>query len=232
MEKIRESLRRNLYVILIEPQGSGNIGSIARGMKNTGFCNLILIKPHCFIGEEAYWMAYNSYEIIETAHIYQNIYEAIKDKSLIIGTSARIGKHRGNFIVIDELPYILSRYAIGNKIAILFGREDRGLSNEELQYCQYIVTIPQDKPKPSYNLAQAVLLVLYTIFRKVVEDKIYHIPYPLLSIEGKDKLIEKILSKRKKEIPKYITNKIKKKLYQINIHQYEIKTLYSILNNI
>ncbi|WP_333655224.1 RNA methyltransferase [Dissulfurispira sp.] len=153
----------NIYFILVEPKESGNIGASARAIKNMGFKNLCLVNPPSVITDEARWLACNALDVLNSAEIFNSLTDAVKDKSIIAGTSRRKGRRRGVFLNVEEGAGRLHDIALKNKVAILFGREDRGLYNEEVEECGFLITIPTSKEQPSLNLAQAVLIVAYEL---------------------------------------------------------------------
>jgi TrmH family RNA methyltransferase len=153
----------NICFVLVEPRESGNIGSSARAMKNMGFKNLCLVKPPAVITDEARWLACNALDILESAKTYDNMKDAIRDKSIVVGTTRRKGRRRGVIIPVEQGVKAIFDIARNNKVAILFGREDRGLFNEEVEECGFLITIPTSKEQPSLNLAQAVLIVAYEL---------------------------------------------------------------------
>lgn len=166
------SWKQNVYFVLVEPKESGNIGSSARAIKNMGFTKLTLINPPV-LSDEAYWMAWASKDVLQKAEIYSNLDEALKDKVLVVGTTRRRGSKRG--VIVDVRQGVKRIYEVSqqNKVAILFGREDKGLFNEEVEKCGYLMTIPTSELQPSLNLSQAVMIVAYELMR--CEDlKDYH----------------------------------------------------------
>ncbi|MBI4685123.1 MAG: RNA methyltransferase [Nitrospirae bacterium] len=156
----------NISFVLVEPKEPGNIGASARAMKNMGFQTLELVKPKRFMTDEAKWMACNSLDVLENAIVHLSLRDAIKNKSLIIGTTRRLGKRRGLILQLrDSIKKIISA-AKKNKVALLFGREDKGLNNKEVEECGFLITIPSEPSMPSLNLAQSVLLVAYELSQK------------------------------------------------------------------
>lgn len=153
----------NIYFILVEPRESGNIGASARAIKNMGFKNLCLVNPPSVITDEARRLACNAMDVLNSAETYDNLKNAIRDKSIIVGTTRRKGRRRGVILPIEQGTKRLSDVAHDNRVAILFGREDRGLFNEEVEECGLLITIPTSKEQPSLNLAQAVLVVAYEL---------------------------------------------------------------------
>lgn len=153
----------NVYFVLVEPKEPGNIGASARAIKNMGFSNLCLVRPPAVMTDEVRWLACNALDILESAKTYDSVKDAIRDKSLVIGTTRRTGKRRGLIFPAEQGTRNLFETARSNKIAILFGREDRGLYNEEVEECGFLITIPSSKEQPSLNLSQAVMIIAYEL---------------------------------------------------------------------
>ncbi len=162
-----ENWKDNIHFILVEPKEAGNIGASARAMKNMGFKNLELVKPKNVLTDEARWMACNAVELLEKAVIYKSFEDAIKDKNIIIGTTRRLGKRRGLILPLKDSIKKIIPAARKNKIALLFGREDKGLLNNEVEACGLLITIPTSPSQPSLNLAQSVMLVAYELTQKL-----------------------------------------------------------------
>lgn len=160
------SWKDNIYFILVEPQEPGNIGATARAMKNMGFSKLELVNPVPFHTKEAKWMSCQAYEMVKKATIYKTFNEAISEKSLIIGTTRRIGKRRGLIFPLRDSVKRIVMTAKKNKVAILFGREKNGLLNKEVESCGFMLTIPSDPEAASLNLSQSVMLVAYELAQK------------------------------------------------------------------
>lgn len=161
-----ENWKDNIHFILVEPKEAGNIGASARAMKNMGFKNLELINPVEFLNDEGRRMACNDVDVLEKAKVHKNFGDAIKDKGLVIGATRRLGKRRGLILPVKDGIKRAIIAARKNKVAILFGRESKGLSNKEVEECGFMITIPADPLSPSLNLAQSVLLVAYELGQK------------------------------------------------------------------
>ncbi|MBI5742093.1 MAG: RNA methyltransferase [Nitrospirae bacterium] len=153
----------NIHFVLVEPKEPGNIGAAARAIKNMGFKNLSLVNPPPHTTGEARWFARNAHDVLESAEIFSSIKDAIADKSVIVGASRRTGRRRGIFVHAEQGALKLFEIASANKVAVLFGREDRGLYNEEIGECGFLMTIPADRKQPSLNLAHAVLIIAYEL---------------------------------------------------------------------
>jgi len=156
---------QNIAIVLVRPQFAGNIGSVCRAMKNMGLSKLILVAPeHDPLAPEAKMMATSAQDLLRKAKIFSSLEEALVGFRWIAGTSARKGRNRGPFISPREICPEIIGHARSIPVAILFGPEDRGLTNEELAPCQALISIPTHPGLSSLNLAQAVMLVGYELY--------------------------------------------------------------------
>ena len=153
-----------ISVVLHRPQSAGNIGSVARAMKNMGLSELILVAPETDLDKEAYWMACSARDLLERRTTVETIPEAIEKAALVIGTTARRGKQRFPFYSPREVAQRILSTARQKRVALLFGPEDSGLDNDALDLCHLLVTIPTSPEFSSLNLSQAVLLLAHEIF--------------------------------------------------------------------
>ena len=155
---------RNITIILVSPQYAGNIGSVCRAMKNMGLTRLILVSPEQDpLSAEARMMATSAKDILQKAKIFSSLEDALQGFRWIAGTSARKGINRGPFISPREICPEIIQHARSIPVAILFGPEDRGLTNRELDPCHALISIPTHPGLSSLNLAQAVMLVGYEL---------------------------------------------------------------------
>jgi tRNA/rRNA methyltransferase len=158
-------MAENIAIILVEPQIPENIGAAARAMNNMGFSRLILVKPeNCDLTRILKTATGTSIDIVEDMEVYDNLLDAIGPFHYVVGTTARIGVHRPALTNPRDLAGGLAPITQNNRVAILFGPENRGLSNEHLRYCHTIASIPTAR-FASLNLAQAVMIICYEIFR-------------------------------------------------------------------
>ena len=162
---IDSSLKNKIEFILVEPSHPGNIGASARAIKNMGFKNLSLVQPKDFPNDEAYYRAKGAKDILDDAKIYGDLSNALEDSTLIFGTSARARTIPWPTKNSSELTSLLKTGLQSNnaKISFVFGREISGLSNEELQMCDYHIKIPTDEDFSSINLSHAVQIISYVI---------------------------------------------------------------------
>jgi tRNA/rRNA methyltransferase len=154
----------NIRVVLVEPQHSGNIGAVARAMKNMALSRLVLVNPADHLAMEARMMAMHALDILQQAQVVDTLTQAIADAGYVVGTTRRIGKSRQAQQTSRSIAPLLLELAASNPIALVFGREDSGLSNDELARCHELITIPAHPTFGSLNLAQAVLLVCYELY--------------------------------------------------------------------
>ncbi|MBN2032198.1 MAG: RNA methyltransferase [Deltaproteobacteria bacterium] len=153
----------NIAIILVEPRIPENIGAAARAMNNMGITRLILVKPeNCDLTRILKMATGTSIDIVEEMEVYDRLIDAIGPFHYVVGTTARIGTHRPALTNPRSLALDLVPKAQNNQVAILFGPEDKGLSNEQLRYCHTIETIPTAR-FASLNLAQAVIIVCYEL---------------------------------------------------------------------
>ncbi|MBI5847339.1 MAG: RNA methyltransferase [Nitrospirae bacterium] len=155
--------KENVSFVLVETMESGNIGASARALKNLGFSRLELIRPGKFPSEEAGWFAHGAEDILARAKVHSELATALCEKSVVIGTTRRPGKKRGLVYPVRDAASKIRSLSKHNRIALLFGREDRGLTNEESSACSFMIRIPSSPEHPSFNLAQAVLLIAYEL---------------------------------------------------------------------
>lgn len=158
----------NLAVILFRPKYPENIGSAARACLNMGVTDLIIVDPYNFNMDKALPLATASAKhILERARIVETLPEAIEGFTSVYGTTARTGGWRKGIMSPEKLGTAVNeRLRSGGKVAIVFGPENTGLTNEETSICTGLLTIPTSQEKTSLNLAQAVVIVLYECFKK------------------------------------------------------------------
>ncbi len=154
----------NIKIVLVETTHPGNIGAVARAMKNMKMHDLYLVAPKIFPCADATSRASGADDVLANATVCQTLQEAIADCQLVIGASAR-----GRTISWPELTprecaeKVLINEA-GNKVAIVFGRENSGLKNHELDLCHFLLRIPCNSEYSSLNIAAAVQVVCYELF--------------------------------------------------------------------
>ena len=159
-------LNEFVQIVLVETSHPGNIGSVARAMKNMGLSRLILINPKKFPHDEATALAGNAGDVLEKAKIFGSIKEAVKNSKIIFATSARERTIEWPVASAKDAAQEINQLAAeGLEVSILFGREDRGLTNEELQLSNKHLIIPAHPEYPVLNIAMSTQVVCYELYQ-------------------------------------------------------------------
>lgn len=153
-------------VVLVEPEHEGNVGAVARAMGNFAFDDLCMVNP-CPIGDEAFKRAKHAGHILSDATIVSTFDEAVEGCSLLVGTTGIVTYGPKNYTRISMPARELAARVADHEgcIAVLFGREGLGLSQEELSRCDLLAHIPSSDDYPTLNLSHAVSIVLYELFQ-------------------------------------------------------------------
>ena len=155
---------KNISIVLQRPRYPENIGAAARAMRNMGLRRLIVVEPENFDLIKVLKMAtHGAADIVKGIEVARNLSEALAPFQYIVGTTARLGKQRQVVNSPAKMARQLISVARENRVAVLFGPEDRGLSNEDIRYCHSLVNIPSAEFS-SLNLAQAVMVLCYELF--------------------------------------------------------------------
>jgi len=159
-------LNEFVQIVLVETSHPGNIGSVARAMKNMGLSRLALINPKKFPHDEATALAGNAGDVLEKAKIFGSIEEAVKSSKIIFATSARERTIEWPVASAKDAAREINQFAAeGLEVSILFGREDRGLTNEELQLSNKHLIIPAHPEYPVLNIAMSTQVVCYELYQ-------------------------------------------------------------------
>lgn len=156
---------KNIRIVLVNTSHPGNIGASARAMKNMGLSRLYLVAPKDYPSGVAIGRASSALDILDNAVLCEDLKEAIADCSLVIGTSARSRRIPWPVVNPDKCAKLILEEGQKQNVALVFGREDRGLSNEELQLCHYHVQIAANPEYSSLNLAAAVMVLSHEIYK-------------------------------------------------------------------
>ncbi len=180
----------NIRIVLVETSHPGNIGAIARAMKNMALSQLYLVKPKIFPSADATARASGADDILASAVICDTLTEAVADCEIVMGASARDRTIGWPTLVAKQCAEQALKDAQNNQVALVFGRENSGLTNAELDCCQYLIRIPCNKDFSSLNLAAAVQVFTYELFSRAsqqIEEEAVSAPEPLATsaqIEG------------------------------------------------
>lgn len=163
----------DFVVIFVSPKYSGNVGSLARVMKNFNMGELIIVKPQTEIDDDAYRYAMHGEDIIKNAKIVNSFDDAIKGLNLVIATSAISTNSEKHFLRISKTPEEIAQMVknFRGKVGLVFGREDIGLLNEELEKADVLLTIPASNSYPVMNITHAAAIIFYEIFKTKMGEK-------------------------------------------------------------
>lgn len=229
-----------IRIVLVNPTHPGNIGATARAMKNMGLQRLYLVKPKLFPDAEATARAAHATDILEQAVVTETFEQAIQDCRLVLGTSARTRALPWPTLTAHEAAKQAISETNSGEIAVVFGREKSGLTNEELQRCHYQVEIPSNPDYNSLNIAAAVQIICYELrlaslnhqptmtenkeeFASIDDlERFYvHLEQVLLDIEF-----------LKPGMPNQVTNRLKRLFNRTRLEITELNILRGILSEI
>ena len=235
----------NISIVLVNTSHPGNIGAAARAMKNMGLSQLVLVNPVDFPSGVAVGRAVSAVDLLENAKVVDTLEEAVADCSLVIGTSARSRKLPWPMVTPEACAEKIVNESMTAKTAIVFGREDSGLNNEELQLCTYHVQIPTNPGYSSLNLAAAVMVISYEVLKQLQSEE-------LTVVKAEDEFwdqeratgqqlehfyehLERVLIKIRfhdPENPRLLMQRMRRLFSRIRVDVMEMNILRGILSNI
>jgi tRNA/rRNA methyltransferase len=162
--------RENITIVLVRPKYAGNIGSAARVAKNMGIEKILVVRRHeFFIDKEMekirQMSTHLATDVVEKIRYFDDLREAVSGFTFIVGTTARLGSARSAHGTPRELAAQLVDISQRNRVALLFGPEDFGLTNDDLKLCHQLITIPASERLKSINLSHAVMILCYELFQ-------------------------------------------------------------------
>ncbi len=223
----------NLRVVLVEPEYSGNIGFICRVMKNFGVKELFLVNPKAsFNNGEAKSRAMKAQDILSNVVIVNSLKKAISNCVFVVGLTAKYSKKKGLNRTVQSLKeFSENHHNSGEKTALVFGTEKNGLTNEQLNECDFLVTIPTNKNYKSMNLSHAVAVTLYALNSVKKREFV-----PCIDLNLKKQLIfefnELIHSGNKIRQKQKTLNAFKAFLLRARITQAEAKAILSVFKSV
>jgi tRNA (cytidine32/uridine32-2'-O)-methyltransferase len=249
-----DTFEDQIRIVLVETSHSGNIGAVARAMKNMGLGNLWLVNPSSFPDETSYARSAGASDILDRAQVVSSLEQALGDCSLVMGTSARGRKVPWPVIAPPEAAVAAAENAVNGPVALVFGRENHGLSNDELQRCHYHIHIPSNPDYSSLNLAMAVQVMCY-------ELRMHHLrgleggegspylkpmtapgdpgwdvpPAPVNDVEGFFGHLEQVLVDvefHRRDNPRQLMTRLRRLFQRARMDQMEINILRGILTSV
>lgn len=166
----------NIKIVMVETTHPGNIGAAARALKNMELSRLVLVNPKCALGETAYSRGSGANNILDNRITVDTLPEAVQDCQVVIGTSARLRSLAWPELTPETLAHKVIGMPDDEKVAIVFGREHAGLTNDELQHCHYTVTIPTNAEFSSLNVASAIQVITYEIYKHFMHEGVSVLP--------------------------------------------------------
>lgn len=232
-----EPIFSNLTIVLCKTKYSENIGSAARAMCNMGISNLALVAPANIDLEKVKKTAtHESVNVVNTIRIYETLKEAIGDSHYVVGTTARLGRQRREPLSPSDAAQAIIPLLHNNRVAILFGPEDRGLENKDLDYCDILVNIPT-MGFTSINLSHAVMLLCYEIAGAVNPSS----EKPVQRLADKNELerlfdhLEEVLittGYTNPENPGFYLSKFRRFLYRLQLKPGEVHIVNGLLQKL
>jgi len=166
-----DSRTHAIRFVLVAPRYGGNVGATARVLKNFGFSRLAVVDPREGTDhEQAVRMAVDAGDVLSAAQTHPTLDDALSTAATVIGTSRRKGKHRQPHHRLDELAPVVAGLASRGEVAILFGREDHGLADADLDRCTHLAYIATAEAYPALNVAQTVAIVAYELHRALERE--------------------------------------------------------------
>lgn len=231
----------NISIVMVGTTHSGNIGAAARAMHNMCIDNLVLVRPQCSIGEVAYSRASGAQLILDQRKNVDSLQQAIKDCSLVIATSTRSRSLPWPELSPEQMGQKIWSLNDESKVALVFGPEHSGLSNEALKLCNFSVTIPTNPNFSSLNVASAIQVLCYEIYRMARNNT-----HPETSessdsivtsadLEGYFAHLEQVLIKTRfldTDKPGLLMDRLRRLYQRIDLSKTEINILRGILSSV
>lgn len=233
----------NLAVVLFRPKYPENIGSTARACLNMGCNELIIVDPQNFDMDKAAPLAtVHAKGLLESAKVVDDLETALEGCSAAYGTTARTGGWRKGIMSPTTMAKVAGeKLRMGGKVAIVFGPEDTGLTNEETKLCTGLVTIPTDRDCTSLNLSQAVLVLVYEVFKQSLESPFKPAGPPeerLISVQEQETLFDTIkdallaIDYLKKDNTEYWMMPVRRFMARMNLKRNEFNLLMGICRQV
>ncbi len=226
----------DLVIILVEPQSPGNIGMVCRAMANFGCSKLRLVNPCQHLHSEARKFAVSASGLLGQAELYPDLASALADRQCAIAATRRVGKLRGELLDLTELPAQLCGYPNGSRVGLVFGREDSGLTTDEVAQCSHAVSI-STAAYGSLNLAQAVIVFLYELSRQPPQQQPVALPpqRPLGELEPLFIQMQATLERiafLNPSAPAGVMNSLRRVLHRANLDPRELELLRGMWSQI
>jgi tRNA (cytidine32/uridine32-2'-O)-methyltransferase len=226
----------SIRIVLIGTTHPGNIGAVARAMKNMGLVDLALVTPKKFPHSQATARASGAVDVLKNATVVQTLPEAIKDCVFVAGASARSRALNWPYMEPRECAAKLTELSQDSDVAVVFGPEKSGLSNSDLDYCDTLLTIPTDPDFSSLNLAMSVQVLTYELRMagRLTTPPHYEHDAPLATSEEMEKFYEHLektmidVEFLKPENPRHLMRRIRRLFIRADVDKNEVNILRGI----
>lgn len=231
----------NISIVMVGTTHPGNIGAAARAMNNMCITNLVMVSPICPVGEIAYARASGAHSILDQRRTVDRLEQAIEDCHLVIGSTARSRSLSWPELSPSEMGQKTWSLDNESKVAIVFGREHSGLTNEELQLCNYMVSIPTNPDFSSLNVASAIQVLCYEIYKNFGDNKLIdktdstETTATSFDLEGYFQHLEQVLIKTEylnPENPGQLLQRLRRLFQRADLSKNEINILRGILSSV
>ncbi len=231
----------NIDIVMVGTTHPGNIGAAARAMHNMNLSSLVLVQPRCPIGEIAYARASGANAILDNRRTTASLQEAVGECSLVIASSARVRSLPWPEVSPQQTAEKIRDQGADNRVALVFGREHSGLTNAELQLCHYMVNIPANPKFSSLNLAAAIQVLCYEIYKINAHPVTHQQPTrqecaaTSHEIEGYFQHLEQVLKTTQFldcENPRLLMQKLRRLYQRFELTQSEVNILRGILSSV
>ena len=235
------TLKTNLInIVLVDTIHPGNIGSVARAMKTMGLSRLSLVNPRVFPSGEANALAGNATDVLDDAHIFWSIKDAIKDSTFVYATSSRDRTIQWPIMnASSAAKKICDEVSSEKEVSIIFGKEDRGLTNTELEFANNLIEIPANPEYPVLNLAMSAQIISYEIFKVFANESVKEWrDYPEVNSEQLQRLIDHFIDTAIEidvidpSNPKKIISRIKRMFTRLQPDEMEASFMRGFLSGI
>ena len=227
----------HVEIILLRPRYPENIGAAARAIRNMGIGQLVVVSPeNCDLTRILKMATHVASDVVEEMKVFEDLKDAVAPYQYIVGTTARLGGERQTVFSPPEMAKFLVPISRENRIAILFGPEDRGLTNEDIRLCHALVNIPTAEFS-SLNLAQAVMIICYELFKARLRSGQKKVPRlaERHELEGMYKQLQEILIRVdfiKPDNPDYWMNNMRRFFNRLPLRAKEVRIIRGICRQI
>jgi len=231
----------NISIVMVGTTHPGNIGAAARAMHNMCISNLVLVNPQCPVGEIAYARASGANLVLDNRRDTAMLQEAVQDCTLVIAASARVRSLPWPELTTDAMAHKIADLSAHSRTALVFGREHSGLTNEELQLCNYMVNIPTNPDFSSLNVASAIQVLCYEIFKleankvKAEISNVQETAATRQELEGYFEHLEQVITTTQfldAENPGLLMQRLRRLYHRVELSRSEVNILRGILSSV